>query len=74
MCPHAGQARQGVFHAGQCHLEPRLACACTKIENIEDHLLPVDHGEAGEFLPIALLPGRKGLVKDEAPPFLSIEI
>jgi len=60
--PGAGEARQRILHARERHLEHRLACARAVGEDVEDDFLSVDHGHAGELLPVALLRGRKRLV------------
>jgi hypothetical protein len=45
--PGAGQAGQRILHAGQRHLQHGLAGVRPVGENLEDHLLAVDDGEAG---------------------------
>jgi hypothetical protein len=52
--PGARQARQGIFHAGQGYLQHGLAGLRPVGEDFEDDLLPVNDGEAGFGLPVAL--------------------
>ena len=63
--PRAGQAGQGIFHAGQRDLQHGLAGLRPVGENLQYHLLPVDDGEAGLLFPVALLGGREFLVEHD---------
>ena len=65
MAPSAGEAREGILHAGEGDLEDGLAGLGTVGEDLEDDFLAVDDGEFGEFFPIALLSGREGLVEND---------
>ena len=60
--PRALQAGKKIFLAGQFHLEHGLAGVRAVGENLEDHLLPVDDGQRGFLLPVALLGRRERLV------------
>jgi hypothetical protein len=63
--PCAFQAGEIIFLARQFHLKHRLTSVRAIGENIKDHLLPVDHRQAGFRLPIALLGRRQHLVDDD---------
>ena len=63
--PGAGEAGQGILHAGERDLQHGLAGVRAVGEYLEDDLLAVDDGQAGEFLPVALLRGREVLVEDD---------
>ena len=63
--PGAGEAGERILHARESDLEDGLAGLRAVGEDVEDHLLSVDHGDRGEFFPIALLGGAEGLVEDD---------
>src|SRR5690606_3523696 len=63
--PHAGQARDRVFQAGQLHLQPRLAGLRAHVEDVEDDLMAIDHRDAALLLPGALLRRAQLVVKDD---------
>jgi len=63
--PRAGEPGQRVFHPGNVHLEPRLAGPRPLAEDVEDDLLAVGDGHAGQFLEIALLGGGQDVVEDQ---------
>ena len=65
MAPCAGEAGERILHAGECDLKHRLAGLSAVGKDLEDDLLPVDHGELGQFLPVALLRGGQGFVEDD---------
>lgn len=63
--PRAGETRERILHAGQGDLQHGLARVGAVGEHLEDDLFAVDHGQCGEFLPVALLGGREVLVEDD---------
>ncbi len=65
MAPCAGEAGERILHAGERDLKHRLAGLSAVGKDLEDDLLPVDHGELGQFLPVALLRGGQGFVEDD---------
>ena len=65
VAPHPREARQGVLHAGEFDLQARLLGVGALRENIENHLLAVDHAEVGESFPLALLGGGEAVVDDD---------
>ncbi len=64
--PGAGQARQRILRTSQLHLQHGFTGLRAFRENIEDHLLAVDHAGFGEPLPVALLGRRQRGVEDQA--------
>jgi len=65
MGPRARQAREGILHSGEGNLEGGLAGVSAIGENFQNDFLAIDHGEAGEILPVALLRGREGLIEND---------
>jgi len=64
--PHAGEAGDGVFEAGEFDLEAGFAGAGAHVEDVEDDLMAVDDAEFGVGLPGALLGGGELVVDDDA--------
>ena len=65
VAPHPREAGQGVLHAGEFDLQAGFLGVGALGENIENHLLAVDHAEVGEFFPLALLGGGEAVVDDD---------
>ena len=63
--PGPREPGQGILHAREFDLEPRLPRPGATVENVQDDLLAVDHGQAAEFLPFALLAGGQLVVEDD---------
>ena len=55
--PGAREAWQGILHPREGDLQGGLARVSAIGEDFQDDFLAVDHGKAGEFLPVALLRG-----------------
>ena len=66
VAPHPREAGQGVLHAGEFDLEAGFLGLGALGEDIENHLLAVDHAEVGEFFPLALLGWGEAVVDDDA--------
>ncbi len=65
VAPHAGESRQRVLHAGKLDLQACLLGVGALGEDVENHLLAVDHAKVGEFLPLALLGRCEAVVDDD---------
>ena len=57
MGPRARQARERILHPSEGDLQSGLARVSAVGEDFQNDLLAIDHGEPGEFLPVALLRG-----------------
>jgi hypothetical protein len=65
VAPGASEARQRIRHAGEVHLNARFAGLGPGAENIENDLLAIRDGHAGELLPVSLLRRAQLVVKNE---------
>ena len=65
MRPGADETGQRILHAGEIDLQPRLSRVRPLGENVQNHLLAVDHEDAGEFFPIPLLRGGEFVVEND---------
>ena len=63
--PHPCESRQRVLHPCEFDLQACFLRLRAFGENIENHLLAIDHAEVGEFFPLALLRGRETIVDDD---------
>ena len=71
---HAWERRGSeLLHAREVHLDAGLAGPGTRAEDIEDDLLPVGNGDAGEFLPVPLLGRRQFIVKNNHVAFARLD-
>ena len=65
VAPHPRKSRQRVLHAGELNLQAGFFGLRAFGEDIENHLLAIDHAEVGEFFPLALLRRREAVVDDD---------
>ena len=63
--PRPHESRQRILHSGQINLQPSLPRLRPLGEDVQNHLLPVDHKHTGEFLPVSLLRWREFVVEDD---------
>ena len=63
--PGPDEPGEGILHAGEIDLQASLAGVSAFGENVENHLLAVDHEDGGEFFPIPLLGGGEFVVEND---------
>jgi hypothetical protein len=63
--PPSSEARKGILHPGQFHLEVSFPSPGPIGEDLEDHFLPVDHAGIGELFPVPLLGRGEGLIEHD---------